>query len=125
MRGFFGQSYSTLLPYRVGGRLRLAGAVPVERPGRSARGGYAQLAAAAGSQGPHFRLALASLGGRWSPVGDLRVAERLPDDETERLAFTPWNTGGGIRPVGPFMGLRRAAYRASQRARGVPESQTP
>src|SRR3954447_4742462 len=31
--------------------------------------------------------------------------------------FTPWTPGGGIRPVGPFQGLRDAAYGTGQRAR--------
>jgi hypothetical protein len=72
-----------------------------------------------------FDLALATLGGRWSAVGALAVGERLPDEETERLAFAPWNTGGGIRPVGPFMGLRQGAYRGSQHARGLRGAEIP
>jgi hypothetical protein len=41
----------------------------------------------------------------------------LGEDAGERLRFNPWNTGGGIRPAGPFQGLRDPAYSASQRAR--------
>jgi hypothetical protein len=72
-----------------------------------------------------FRIALAALAGRWSPFGELEVGERLPGEHTERLAFTPWNTGGGIEPAGPLMGLRRAAYRGSQRARGLGRREIP
>lgn len=125
VRGFFGHSFSSLLPYRLGGRLRLVGAQPARQRERLARGALAELVELAERGNLHFRFALASLVGGWSAVGDLHVAERLSRDETERLAFTPWNTGGGIRPVGPLMGLRKAAYRASQRARGLHPSEIP
>jgi hypothetical protein len=125
LRGFFGQSFSSLLLYRVGGRLRVVGAQPVARVRHAVRGALPELIAGAGQPGVHFRIALASPLGRWQPVGDLRLLVRLSDEETERLAFTPWNTGGGIRPVGPLMGLRRAAYRGSQRGRGVPDADVP
>jgi hypothetical protein len=65
------------------------------------------------------------LSGRSKPAGELEVGDRLPDEQTEQLAFTPWNTGGRIRPTGPLMGVRRAAYRASQHARGLRGSQVP
>lgn len=125
LRGFFGQSFSSVLLYRVGGKLRLVGAQPT---GRTAGGGSGDLDALvdAGERGDlRFRLALASLSGRWRPVGELDVRARMSDAETEQLAFTPWNAGGGIRPVGPLMGLRRAAYRSSQRARGLRSGQVP
>jgi hypothetical protein len=72
-----------------------------------------------------FRLGLAPLMGYLATVADLEVGERLPDAETERLTFTPWNTGGGIRPNGPLMGLRRAAYRGSQEGRGLHPTEIP
>jgi hypothetical protein len=125
VRGFFGQPFSSLLLYRIGGRLRVVGAQPVRRPRTAARGSLAEIDDAARGGGVHFRLALAALAGGWRPVGALRLGERLTEDETERLAFTPWNTGGGIRPVGSLMGLRRAAYRGSQRARGLTEAEIP
>jgi hypothetical protein len=55
----------------------------------------------------------------------MTFGERLPGETTERLAFTPWNTGGGIRPVGPFNRLRLAAYRGSQRGRGLEPAEIP
>jgi hypothetical protein len=125
VRGFLGQSFSSILLYRVGGKLRLVGTEPAGRRAGGRGGDLAELARSADRGGLRFRLALAPLTGRWSAVGELAVEERLPDAETDRLAFTPWNTGGGIRPVGPFMGLRRGAYRGSQRARGLAQSQIP
>ena len=117
--GFFGQSYSCILPYRVGGDLRLVGAVP-RRPATPADGTDLEaLDEAVNDHQARFELALASLGGRWDPFGELSLQERLPARETEALCFNPWNTGGGIRPSGPLMGLRDPAYRGSQRARGA------
>jgi hypothetical protein len=123
--GFLGQSYSSVLPYRVGGKLRLVGAQPAGHAASAGRGTLGEVVEAADRGDLRFRLALASLTGRWSAVGELEVGAVLPDQQTEELAFTPWNTGGGIRPAGPFMGVRRAAYRASQRARGLRTSQIP
>jgi hypothetical protein len=124
--GFFGQSFSSLLPYRVGGELRLVGATAATRSGRrEARGGLGDLVTVADRGDLVFRLGLAPLMGCLATVADLQVVERLPDAETERLAFTPWNTGGGIHPTGPLMGLRRAAYRGSQEGRGLRPTEIP
>jgi hypothetical protein len=99
------QPYSSLLLYRIGSDIRLVGALP------------------AGDR--RFRLAVAPLRGGWRPIGELHLGRELPAEDTERLAFNPWNTGGDIRPVGPLMGLRRAAYRGSQRGRGLTGAQIP
>lgn len=126
IRGFFGQSFSSLLLYRIGGKLRLVGATPAARPAqREARGSLAELTTLADRGDLGFDLSLAPLTGRWRSVAHLRVDDRLPDDTTERLAFTPWNTGGGIEPAGPLMGIRLAAYRASQRGRGLRPGEIP
>lgn len=58
-------------------------------------------------------------------MATLEVGARLPDEEAERLAFTPWHTGGGIRPAGPFQRIRRPAYRGSQHGRGLRGSEVP
>jgi hypothetical protein len=125
VRGFFGQSFSSVLPYRIGGKLRLVGADPMGRPVPGPHGILPEVIRSADRGELRFRLALAPLTGRWTAIGDLEAEERLPDAQAERLAFTPWNTGGGIRPAGPFMGLRRGAYRGSQRGRGLDESRIP
>jgi hypothetical protein len=124
--GFFGQSFSSLLLYRVGRELRLVGATPATRPrAREGRGGLRDVVRVADRGELVFQLALAPLMGRLAPVADLEVRDRMPDDETERLAFNPWNTGGGIRPTGPLMGLRQSAYRGSQEARGLQPTEIP
>jgi hypothetical protein len=117
--GFFGQSYSSVLPYRVGGALRLIGAVPVRPPAPAGGTDLEQLDEAAADHQARFHLALATLGGRWQQFGTLSLLERIDDAETEALCFNPWNTGGGLRPDGPLMGLRDPAYRGSQWGRGA------
>ena len=94
--GPYGQSYSSVLPYRVGGQLRLVGALP---------------------RRPDFELATAALRGRWEPFGRLRLGERLSREASDALRFNVWNTGGGIRPTGPFQAIRDPAYRGSQAGR--------
>lgn len=117
--GFFAQSYSSILPYRVGRAIRLVGAAP-RRPATPAPGTDLEaLEEAVNDHQARFDLALASLGGRWERRGVISLLDRLPEHETEELTFNPWNTGGGIRPTGPLMGLRDPAYRGSQRARGT------
>ena len=124
-RGFFGSPFSSLLLYRIGPKVRVVGAEPASEPERYRRGALAQLVDTAERGDMTFRLTLAPLAGRHVPVADLVVGERVPDELADRIAFTPWNTGDAIRPVGPFMGIRRAAYRGSQRGRGLSEGEIP
>ena len=112
-RGFSSLPYSSVLLYRIGPDLRLVGA----RVSGASRGGgtdFDRLLAAIADGDASFELAMASPLGRWQPVGGLSLGERVPTFEAERIRFNPWNTGGGIRPVGPLMGLRAGAYRGSQ-----------
>ena len=92
-----GQSYSSVLAYRIGGKICVVGAIP---RGRGA-----------------FDLALAPLGGRLVPIARLTLGERLPGEIAERIKFNPWHTGPNIQPFGPFQRLRRDAYPGSQRGR--------
>ena len=92
------QAYSSVLPYRIGGRLRLVGALP---RGRGA-----------------FDLALAGVGGKFVPIARLALGARCPDDVAEDLRFNPWHTGAGIAPAGPLQRWRRGAYKGSQEGRG-------
>lgn len=107
---FFSLPYSSVLAYDIAGETRLVGALQATRdlpPGRD----FAQLEA---TPEPTFALALSPLSGRWRSIGHLTLEERVPQEIAERIRFNPWNTGGGIRPKGPFMGLRAGAYRGSQ-----------
>jgi hypothetical protein len=116
-RGPFGQPYSTILPYRLGGRVRLVGALPLRPPSGEARGDLAEFDAAAARGEARFALALAAPARGWRPIGVIEAGAPLAPETGERLRFNPWNTGGGIRPAGPFQRLRDAAYGGSQRAR--------
>lgn len=112
-RGFSSLPYSSVLLYRIGPDLRLVGA---RVSGTSGGGGtdFDRLLRAIADGDASFELAVASPLGRWQPVGRLVLGEQVPLPEAERIRFNPWNTGGGIRPVGPLMGLRAGAYRGSQ-----------
>ena len=123
--GFFRQPFSSVLLYAVGGRTAVVGAHHAGRPPADTRGALPALEAAAARGDLRYRLTLAAPAGRPQAVGELRVGERLPAAVSDTLAFNPWNTGGGIRPRGPFMGWRRAAYRGSQLGRGLPPGQIP
>jgi hypothetical protein len=113
-RGFLGRTYSSLLPYRAGGRLVLVGALPSHADG--AGPGLARIRRGAAA-GLAFKLALASPWGGWTEVATLALGQRLPDRAVEDLRFDPSNTGGGIELAGLLNRLRRPAYRGSQEGR--------
>jgi hypothetical protein len=111
---FFSRPYSSLLAYRTPGGTRLFGVLPVGGgPPLGPR--LEQVSAAARAGSANFELALSPLMGRFESVGSIRLGEQLPPAEGERLRFNPWNSGGGLRPTGPLMGLRDPAYKGSQR----------
>jgi hypothetical protein len=111
---FFSRPYSTLLAYRLPEGVRLFGVLPVGT-GPPIGPRLEQIARAARAGSADFELALAPLMGRFSGVGRIRLGGQLPPLEGEQLRFNPWNCGGGMRPTGPLMGIRDAAYRGSQR----------
>ena len=117
VRGPFGQPYSTILPYRAGDSVRLFGALPLRRPARDERSDLEEFTAAAARGEARFALAVAAPFRGWRAIGLIELGAPLEAEVGERLRFNPWNTGGGIRPAGPFQGLRDPAYSASQRAR--------
>jgi hypothetical protein len=101
--GFGSNTYSSILPYRIGDDLRLFGAEPV---------------------GPlEYELGIAPLNGPWEPFGRLRIRAALDPQTTEALRLNPWNTLPGIEPVGPLNGLRRSSYAGSQQGRSAARSE--
>lgn len=115
--GFFGQWFSSVLPYRVGSRRTLLGVRALTRP--TGEGTDLQrLLSTRGTGELSFGLALAHDRG-WTRTGTIHVDDRLPDDEATALTYDPWTTGGGISPVGIGNRLRAAAYPGSRRARGA------
>ena|GEM_PF-1133553 len=112
--GFFSLPFSTLLPYRMGDEVRLVGARPATEPADESES-LGQLLATVDERPVRFDLTLARLLGSWTSIGTVTLGHRVPESEAQRIRFNPWNTGGNIRPTGPFMGLRESAYRESQR----------
>jgi len=98
--------YGSLLPYEVGGRRLLVGAVPVvgTPPARSL---------AALPDEVELALLLATAHGPWREVGRVRTSGELPTPEGRLTRFTPAMTGGGLRPAGPFQAWRDRSYPAS------------
>jgi hypothetical protein len=88
--------YSSSLPYEAGGARFLVGALPTGDAGR-------------------FLLAVAPVEGRFEPLAEIRLGERLPGP-ADALRFNPWNTGGGLRPAGLLNRWRKRAYPMSQAA---------
>jgi hypothetical protein len=109
-RDFGGAFYSSVLPYRVAGRLLLFGAAPADPLGRT----LDDVEQAVSHGGRKLRLFAATPLGNWQELAVVDVERTAPDDQDVR--FNPWVTGGGIRPAGTWMGLRDPAYRASQAA---------
>lgn len=101
-----GAVYGSLLPYDVGGRRLLVGAVPV--PGVPPVRSLAAL-----PERLELALLLATAHGRWREVGRVCTSGELPAHEGRRLRFTPGMTGGGLRPAGPFQEWRDRSYPAS------------
>ena len=107
--------YSSSLPYRVGGRSLLIGAVPRrDSPRPAGEDELERLAAAAATGELAFDISAAEIWGRFQPLAELRVGDPLPP-EADALRFNPWNTGGGLQPVGILNRMRDVAYPLSQR----------
>ncbi len=122
VKGFFGQRFSSVTLYKVGASTRVVGASMLTHPGSDGNAllrPVRQLEATAERKPLVFELLLAPPSGTWHSVAEVELTDRLPDEQSEGLRFNPWNSGGGIRPTGPLMGLRRSAYVGSQKGRGA------
>jgi hypothetical protein len=88
-------TYSSLLPYDVGGRRVLVGAQPARDSG-------------------DFEVLVAAPTDPWRVAARLTLGERLDDSVARALRFDPWNSGGGLVPAGVINRVRAAAYRGSR-----------
>ncbi len=121
---FFGKTtYSSLLPFRIGGRKQLIQLVPedqAERPKTRADGtDLGELADAVDRGAASFTLMAEPLHGRGGPaiIGRLVLEEKLSGDASRNLRFNPW-ANSTVHPAGFINKLiRRAAYRGSQSGR--------
>lgn len=111
---FFALPYSSVLLYRLGAVTRVVEARAVTEP-VDADDPFDQLLDTAAQRDVRFELSLATPMGAPAPIGFVTLGDRVPEPQADRIRFNPWNTGGGIRPTGPFMGVRESAYRESQR----------
>ena len=111
------RSYSTVLPFRVGERTMLLGAVP-RAPAERRPGDLPELVEAARGGDLAFDLRVATPLGPWRTVARLEVGRQLDEDDEDALAFNSDRTGGGIAPVGLINRVRGAAYDAAAAGRG-------
>ncbi|POM26990.1 hypothetical protein BTM25_13980 [Actinomadura rubteroloni] len=115
-RSFATGVFSTLMPYRLGGRIRLLGLFPLRGQRLPARIG--DLDDAVRAERPLFALAATTVVGGWRPFARLRLHTPLDDDRT----FDPvLNARPEAHLAGPLVRLRRRAYAASRRGRDAPE----
>jgi hypothetical protein len=107
---FGGAFYSSVLLYGIGARRLLLGARVEGTCGKTLK----ELEAAVERGRARVHLCAAAPFGGWREVARLDIESNALEAQT--LRFNPWVTGGAIRPLGPLMGLRDPAYRASQAA---------
>jgi len=108
--------YSSALPYRAGERRFIVGALPdADSPRPPGRDEMHRLARASSTGRLTFGLAVAALGDPFERVATIHVREPLPD-VFEALRFSPFRTGGGLRPSGVVNRMRRTAYPLAQGA---------
>ncbi|WP_433272191.1 hypothetical protein ACQPZF_15735 [Actinosynnema sp. CS-041913] len=110
----FATTYTSLLPYQVGGRRLMLAAVPAD-PARHLPVDLAELPEAAGPLA--FRLMVAEVTGPWRPVATLTLTGPAPDVDPSFDVTA--HALDRFHPDGRLNRLRGPAYRASQRARGV------
>jgi hypothetical protein len=110
--------YSSSLPYRAGDRTFLLGVTPEPGSPRPSGGDELErLEHAAATGRLTFGVAVAPVSGRFMRVGALHIENRLPH-AVDALRFNPFNTGGGLEPIGVLNRLRDYAYPMSQAAWG-------
>ena len=103
-RDLLQSTYTSLVPYRLADRRALVAALPATGASEARLDGVRP-------EDVRFRLAVGSTRGPWTEIGEVR-AVALHDDG-RRVRFSPFTTGGGIRPGTSLQELRRRAYEAS------------
>lgn len=108
--------YSSALPYAAGERRFVVGAVAdAGSPRPAGDDEFERLARAAATGRLTFGLAVARVPGPFARVATVHVLDPLPGT-LEGLRFSPFNSGGGLRPSGLLNRTRRTAYPLAQRA---------
>ena len=115
--------YTTLLPYRVGGRNLLFCARANLDAGAPRPLTLDNVEAVVSRGGLTFNLLVADPRSGWEPVATVTPRGLHHDAVGSRLSFNPWDTSPDLLPVGLLQRLRRPAYEASAQARaGVDEN---
>jgi hypothetical protein len=120
-RDYLRAFYSSLLPYRAGGRQVFLAARPLPA-GRTAPAGPDRLRAVLTAAPIRFELLVAEARTPWRRVGTL-VTGTVQDEDADRDLYfdVVRNSLPGLRPAGRLQALRGPAYRGSRRGRRAPE----
>lgn len=105
-------TFSSLLPFRVGGRLEVI-QVRLSTPLPAADD---QLDSVRDAGVITIELETVGLFGGRHSLGVVTTAGVIDSDRAARVRFDPWCAGGGLTPAGPLQRIRAAAYAASRRA---------
>jgi hypothetical protein len=106
--------YSSVVPYRVGGRTRIFGAEPLASTDARTLDDLTALLVAGNLD---FVLQAATPTGPWQRIGAITLDRRMEPDAAESLRFDVANRVPDVEPVGVLNQLRRRTYPASQHAR--------
>jgi hypothetical protein len=119
---FLWNHYHAVSPFEVDGvgvvKFRLR-SPRLSRDGRLSRAAHLRQAVAEGRAVYELelrRLSEPPLARHWEPVARITLEQQRELDQ-QRLRFSPFRDGAGIRPIGFVHALRVAAYAASQQAR--------
>ncbi|MCU1602234.1 MAG: pSRTUE45c [Frankiales bacterium] len=104
-RDLLASTYTSLVPYRLGGRSLLVAA----RPDGD---GHQSSVHVLRPDDVRFRLSVGTTLGPWRDVATVRATGVHPDGRAIR--FSPFTTGGGIWPGTAVQELRRTSYSASR-----------
>lgn len=115
-RSHLARSYSSVIPFTMGTRTVVFGAVP-RTPPLDGEDDLGELAERAARHELAFDVQAATPRGPWTTLVHLTVGRRLSDAEERSLSFNSSTTGGGIVASGWLNRVRGAAYDASTRVR--------
>lgn len=112
--GFFRRSYSTVLPYELGGRTVVLGARPDPPLTHATRQDMDDLAPLVASGRLRFDLTWGGAGTSDVNTFGSLVVDRPHDGE---IVFNPFNSHPALKPAGGLNRLRKESYERSQQAR--------
>jgi hypothetical protein len=101
-----GVTFSSLLPYQIGGRTLHVGVRIAHAPRGMSRGN---------ATGAELEFVLAAPTDRFRAVASIRLATPLSQRELNALQFDPWPGSEGVRPHGLANSLRRVVRRPGTR----------